>query len=260
MAFGGRIGVGDPFRVGRTYNPISYGSVFDAFPQGFGTGGVIRGGAFAQPSTWQSRTDLFWESAGALGASEYGPGIMDTTRPVISQTRTQSGIYGAPAPPDLDSEPIITVWDGTLGGGKPIVWTPTEKEPVAIDWGGLIGNVASQYIQTKYAPAPQFSGFLGPAIPPPAAGESAGGNVGGPNGITWGNGGNGSMSSAECGTGCDAPRYLTYDCKTGEFKKRRRRRRRRLLTSQDIADLSALVAVTGKGANLSMAVAKAVRG
>lgn len=35
-----------------------------------------------------------------------------------------------------------------------------------------------------------------------------------------------------CGSGCDAPRYLTYDCKTGEYKKRRRRRRRGLTKGQ----------------------------
>lgn len=42
---------------------------------------------------------------------------------------------------------------------------------------------------------------------------------------------------ASCGTGCDAPRYLTYDCKTGEFKKRRRRRRRTGMTKSQMNDV-----------------------
>lgn len=43
---------------------------------------------------------------------------------------------------------------------------------------------------------------------------------------------------AACGTGeCGSPRYLTYDCKTGEYKPRRRRRRRKALTKSDMMDL-----------------------
>ena len=45
-------------------------------------------------------------------------------------------------------------------------------------------------------------------------------------------------SPSACGDGsCGSPRYLTYDCKTGEYKPRRRRRRRKALTKSDMMDL-----------------------
>ena len=40
-----------------------------------------------------------------------------------------------------------------------------------------------------------------------------------------------------CGTGCDSPRYMKYDCKTGELKPIRRRRRRPTLTPTQMAQL-----------------------
>ncbi len=61
--------------------------------------------------------------------------------------------------------------------------------------------------------------------------------------------------------GCEpcGPRYLTYDCKTGKFSSRKRRRRRRLATPSDLADLAAIVAITGKGSAMNQAVAGLVR-
>ncbi len=133
---------------------------------------------------------------------------------------------------------------------------------MAIDWGGIIGGLGSSYIEAKYAPQPQFQTFV-PAVTPQGPTPVPQGNVGGPEGITWGENGGGGVpmenGSAKCGTGCDAPRYLLYDCKTGEFKARRRRRRRRLLTNQDIADLNSVAALAGKGAALSAAIAQATR-
>lgn len=134
---------------------------------------------------------------------------------------------------------------------------------MAIDWGGLIGSVANTYIGARYAPSPVVMPSFVPATQPyPTVGTpQATVNVGGPSGISvdTGSGGGKMAANGECGTGCDAPRYLLYDCKTGEFKPRRRRRRRRLLTNQDIADLNSVAALAGKGAALSAAIAQATR-
>lgn len=130
---------------------------------------------------------------------------------------------------------------------------------MAIDWGGIITGLGSQYIQAQYAPQPQFvSSFVDPTV----VGPAPAGNVGGPNGITWGNGGGGGgvTSSELCGAGpCSSPRYLTYDCRTQTFSKKRRRRRGRLLTASDQHDLGVIVAMFGKGAAGQIALAAAVK-
>ncbi len=65
---------------------------------------------------------------------------------------------------------------------------------------------------------------------------------------------NGSSLCPPSGS-CGGPRYLTYDCRTGEYSVRRRRRRRRIATSQDQADIASLAAIVGKGATLQGIVA-----
>lgn len=68
----------------------------------------------------------------------------------------------------------------------------------------------------------------------------------------------GSMADgATCGTGCDAPRYLTYDCKTGEFKKKRRRRRKAMLTLGDRDTLN-FIASLPNNANVKSALANRI--
>lgn len=62
---------------------------------------------------------------------------------------------------------------------------------------------------------------------------------------------------AYCGTGCDSPRFLTYDCKTGEFKKKRRRRRKAMLTKSDLGDL-AFIATLPTNANVKQALAQRI--
>jgi len=68
-----------------------------------------------------------------------------------------------------------------------------------------------------------------------------------------------SSTNANCGTGCNAPRYLTYDCRTGQFSPKRRRRRPKLLTNSDQAALGVIVAMFGKGAAAQIALAAAVK-
>lgn len=62
-----------------------------------------------------------------------------------------------------------------------------------------------------------------------------------------------------CAVPATNPRYLRYNCQTGEFSKVPRRRRRRLLTSSDLKDLAALKTIVGGGASMSGAVVQAIR-
>lgn len=63
-----------------------------------------------------------------------------------------------------------------------------------------------------------------------------------------------TSDAASCGTGCDSPRYLTYDCRTGEFKKKRRRRRRAMLTLSD-KDTLTFISSLSSNANVKSALA-----
>jgi len=178
---------------------------------------------------------------GSVFASESGSGVFDTFVPQVP-----SVLPRAPPPPPPPPRPVPPA--------------PAAEATVAIDWGGLIGGVAESYIGARYAPQPTFQpqSFVAAPVPQPSPGlviDSAGIRTGGGAGSV-------AMNSNElCGTPatCGTPRYLTYDCKTGEFKVRRRRRRRRLLTNQDIADLNSIVAMAGKGAALQAAIAQATR-
>jgi hypothetical protein len=63
-----------------------------------------------------------------------------------------------------------------------------------------------------------------------------------------------------CGDGsCGSPRYLTYDCKTGEFRKKRRRRRRPMLTATDMVQLNQ-VAGLPNNQNVRTALASRIKG
>lgn len=100
----------------------------------------------------------------------------------------------------------------------------TEKTSMPdIDWGGtlpgILGDLGSAYIQSRFAPA----------SPPPMA--------------PW---------------GTASPSGAVIDPVTGRVCKRRRRRRR-LLTPTDLSDLAALKTITGNNDALKYAVMKAVR-
>ncbi len=186
--------------------------------------------------------------AGVLSSVGYGDfeqGVFDTPIPGVPPILPPTVVVGPKQVP-------------TAPPGQVSVPTSTEAQ-VAIDWGGLIGDLGSQYIASAYAPQQSFVPFVSTGMGAPAAPSA---NVGGPDGITWGNGGSGSVASSNelCGSGpCGSPRYLTYDCRTGTFSKKRRRRRGRLLTASDQHDLGVIVAMFGKGAAGQIALAAAVK-
>jgi len=120
---------------------------------------------------------------------------------------------------------------------------------MAIDWGGLIsGGIdllqGQQVGGYQTLPALSYAPMGSPVATAPSIPSGAGPIV---------------STQANCGTGCNAPRYLTYDCKTGTFSPKRRRRRGRLLTSSDQHDLGVIVAMFGKGAAAQIALAAAVK-
>ncbi len=127
-----------------------------------------------------------------------------------------------------------------------------ENQEVAIDWGDVIGTVATGLFQPGAAVTGaynQFSSFVAgppaPAGPPPTISPS----------VTVG----GAAMQGCCPPGGGNPRYGKICLATGEVSPLRRRRRRRLLTSSDLADLAALKAIVGGGAAMNQAVVKAVR-
>lgn len=67
------------------------------------------------------------------------------------------------------------------------------------------------------------------------------------------------QDQALCAVPAAQPRYLRYNCQTGQFSKVPRRRRRRLLTSSDLKDLAALKAIVGGGAKMDGAIVQAIR-
>lgn len=75
-----------------------------------------------------------------------------------------------------------------------------------------------------------------------------------------GGGGGGMTVAPDCGDGsCGSPRYLTYDCKTGEYRRKRRRRRRSMLTKGDMTDLQFIGGLKNND-NVKMALAKRIKG
>lgn len=125
-----------------------------------------------------------------------------------------------------------------------------EDEDMAIDWGGLFGDVVGQAATSYFAPSPQIfsgppallpvgppvvSGFGGPvqrtATPAAAVME----NVCGLDGQNWGG---------------QAPpkgyKVVNY-CGQAVLRKIRRRRRRRMLSTSDKNDIASIISMAGKG-------------
>lgn len=134
-----------------------------------------------------------------------------------------------------------------------VILNPTpvelEEEPEVTIWSTLLGNVASQYIDTRFAP----QALAAPAQIPNVGGFGNTVNVTQPRAVQ-------TMQSGSCST-CPtgSPRYSKICNATGEITPLRRRRRRRLLTAGDLSDIAALKAIIGGGAGLGAAVVKAMR-
>lgn len=111
----------------------------------------------------------------------------------------------------------------------PDIADETGGPPVAVDWGGILGQVAGGLFD-PFGMGKATTNFFGPQQAPLALGGGAG-----------------------------VPPKVTVDTRTGKVTTCRRRRRRRLLTSSDLADIAALKAIVGGGAALNSAVVKAVR-
>jgi len=122
-------------------------------------------------------------------------------------------------------------------------------EDMAIDWGGLFGDVVGQAATSYFAPSPQL--YPAPQVfsmPPPAQGPGYSGavqrtttvpatmeNVCGLDGQAWGG---------------QAPpkgyKVVNY-CGQAVLRKIRRRRRRRMLSVSDKNDIASIISMAGKG-------------
>jgi len=259
-----------------------------AYQQGGATGVAI--GAYASTllsSIGTSALRYGYQAIAAAGTwggvpTPYLPdeGWVDTAKIIVADvlssvgsTDYEQGVFDRPIPQ------VPSVLPGPMGGwGVEIL-----SEGTVPDFGGIYGpktetedwdavyaaycrlnpedcDMAHDWMHTASQVLDVFSGTVG-GVPPMAAPINMQTGIGAPPSAMVGPATGGAMANgAACGTGCNSPRYLTYDCRTGQFTQKRRRRRRRLLTSQDIGDLTSLVAIAGKGAALQAAVAKAVRG
>lgn len=190
---------------------------------------------------------------GAVGPSVGGRGVFDTPVPSVPVLRDPAVPEWEPSTSDEEPE-----FSGIYGPGQePTDWdavyreyeilNPPTEEPVAHDWGHLIRQGIETYTGIGAPPVYDPVASLGTGLPAPTGG---GGVV-----IPPGGGGQLCPPSGSCG----GPRYLTYDCKTGQMSVRRRRRRRRLLTDGDKQDLGTIVAMFGKGAAAQIALAAAVK-
>jgi len=180
----------------------------------------------------------------SVGYGDYEQGVYDRAQPSVPVILYPTVEPGRAEIPDPDARP----WPGsTTGPGwDDNEWVYPEVEEVAHDWGHLIRQGIETV--TGIGQPPVFDPIIS-QMPVPAAG--------GGGGVVIGGGGGGALCppSGSCG----GPRYLTYDCKTGQMSVRRRRRRRRLLTDGDKQDLGTIVAMFGKGAAAQIALAAAVK-
>lgn len=218
--------------------------------------GNIRGGFAAERDRYLPFPTIAqgaWDALkAALGSSRYERGVFDRAGPSVYPVGNGEVSRRGERLPDAMPKPILRT-------PPQAAESVSEAPEVAVDWGGILqAGVGGAYraaigqLPTPYGvPSMEF----GPMNLAPGANR--------PNGIKGPVATMQTLSStaADCSSynTCGTGRYLTYDCKTGEFKPRHRRRRRRLLTGRDITDLAALQAIAGKGAALQMAIATAVR-
>lgn len=132
---------------------------------------------------------------------------------------------------------------------------------VATDWGDLLGNLASTYVNARFAP--QATPAILPALPAiPGAISGLGSMLGGLGlgagiGELMDSGGLGLPGFDVVGTG-DATKGKMYNPRTGKWV-RCHRRRRKLLTDGDFKCLASLKTLTGNNDAFKAAVIRAVR-
>ncbi len=151
-------------------------------------------------------------------------------------------VYRGGTPPVLEPfDPSVVIGEVTGADTASQEESQDEDQLMAHDWGHLLRQGATEVF-----------GWGGePNVIP---------NVGG---TAWTQqmaaGAGAAAPGAMPGLCAPMPRYLTYDTKTGEYKLRRRRRRRTLCTPADMACLAQIVAITGKGAAMNIAVSRALK-
>ncbi len=187
-------------------------------------------GLYSAISTAASRTAVLWPSGGSVGASAGGSGVLDRPRPSVPSVRPAQG----------------------SGRGLDV---PVEVN-MAVDWGSILQSAVGGAYQAAIGQLPTPYGVPSMEFGPATMAVAATGGIQGPPETRQ------TMIQPNCGpvtTTKPGPRYLTYDCHTGEFIQRRRRRRKRLLTQGDQHDLGVIVAMFGKGAAGQIALAAAVK-
>jgi len=186
------------------------------------------------------------------GAVDMGevPVIDPETAPTATVYESQTvpaGIYETNrAPTDWDRVYAEYV---ELNAPKPV----QEDDVAATDWGdwrSVLGTVAGGVVGGLFDPV-GLGGLTqnivsGPALPAPQGpiSSTAGGSV--------------MQMPANATCGPVGPKYAKICLATGQVMPLRRRRRRRLLTASDLADISSLVAIVGKGAATNAVVTRAV--
>lgn len=268
MPYGSEQGASDPFRITHTgpqfwVGPPVLGS---SFGPGFGTSGGLGGGWFGLPSFipeggWVNEAKIIVANVlDALGRGEYEQGVFDRPEPVLSDV-----VYGARGPGQLEIPDNGVDWGPGIYEGvshEPEDWDQVyedykilnpEEEDVAHDWGHLgrqviggvfgVGQPAAMAAPAAFVESVPTGGITGPAATLQTLGSTP------------------MASNALCppAGACGGPRYLTYDCKTGQMSVRRRRRKGKLLTNGAKEDLAFILALFGKGAAAQIALAAAVK-
>ncbi len=157
--------------------------------------------------------------------------------------------YVYPISQDILYDPRV----GAESGADPVPWRipippriilppaqPTQEPLVAHDWGHLARQVAGEFLNIGAVPPPLPTYFtdpteVGPVERVATAAVSGGLGPDSCEGMVW--------------SGGVPPKgfKVVNFCGQGVLRKVRRRRRRRLLTASDKADISYIVATTGKG-------------
>lgn len=184
------------------------------------------------PTDWE-RVSAAYEPLPVPSVPEIAvvPVIDPDYRPRETVGETSSGY-----PVAIEQElPVVAFWDD-LGANAVSVFSD-----VATAWGG------AQIAKSFASPAPLTTpGYpSGPGAAPYAA-KAASMKVP----IV--------QDQSLCAAPAANPRYLRYNCETGQFSKVPRRRRRRLLTSSDLKDLAALKSIVGPS-KMEGAIVQAVR-